>query len=135
MGPDQKRNVPASARHCGDPSDHVDDRRTSKILDPSYIAMSFKESNEDPGGSGIMPGPFGLPVEWGTVADLKCPHCSDGLESFEHVGRFICPCGFKISAGTVEQIKKFTKYSHYSGPGICRGYGFGLIHFKNETPF
>lgn len=82
-----------------------------------------------------MPGPFGLPHEWGPVADLTCPHCGDQLESFEHVSRFVCPCGFKVSAGTVEQIQKFTNHGHYNGPGICRGYGYGLKNYQNETPF
>jgi hypothetical protein len=83
-----------------------------------------------------LPGLFALPHEWGPVAAGSCPVCGLELEHFDHAGRYTCyECGFYISTRVYEIIKSGTRNQKYTGPGISRGYGFGLIHFKNETPF
>lgn len=98
--------------------------------------MAFQEVEESTcGGPGSF-GPFALPVSWASVADLTCPVCGRELEEFAHVSRYTCyDCGFYIATGTLERIKSFIKFGEYQGPGISRGYGFGLTQFKNETPF
>lgn len=98
--------------------------------------MAFQETKSAELGGPGSAGPFGLPVTWGSIDRLECPLCSDPLEEFAHVHRFTCyRCGFFISPVTVERIKKFIKFGEYRGPGISSGYGFGLKHFENETPF
>lgn len=96
----------------------------------------FTEAEESTcGGPGSF-GPFALPTQWARIGDLTCPVCGDELEEFAHVQHFTCyRCGFFIYHATVERIKKFIKFGEYHGPGINRGYGFGLKNFGNETPF
>jgi len=98
--------------------------------------MAMQESKSETHSAQESPGLFALPHEWGPVARHTCPVCCSELEEFAHVQRLTCyECGFYISTRVYEIIKSGTRNQKYTGPGISRGYGFGLIHFKNETPF